>query len=128
MGMKISDLVALSNQGVTAKDLYNLNKNGYNLEIINELLSVEAPSLEDLQANAEKEAERLNAEAEEKAAAEQAAADKDNLIASLQTEIEDLKNKLETAQANNRGGDMGEDLPDPDESKKNITDYISSKM
>ena len=129
MGMSIMDMIKLSNQGISAKDVVALNKNGYTMEIINELQNMDGPSLEDLQNDAEEQKKKLEDEkkkAEEEAAAKKATEEK---LAQLLKDNEDLKKQLADLQAKNRGGDMGDDLPDPStDAIKNVTEIISNMM
>ena len=130
--MILTDIVGLAKAGVEAKDLLTLQEKGYTQEIIDKLLSVDTPSLDDLKAKSEEEQKRLEEEKkkkEEDAAAKEA--EKADLIKQLeeaQNKVNDLEKQIGDIQEKNRGKDMGSDLPDPDEYKKNINDFISSHM
>ena len=130
--MILTDIVGLAKAGVEAKDLLTLQEKGYTQEIIDKLLSVESPSLVDIKAKSEEEKKRL--EDEKKAKDEADAAEKkekEDLLKQLEeanNKVEDLEGQLKGIQKDNRGKDMGSDLPDPDEYKKNINDFISSHM
>ena len=130
--MILTDIVGLAKAGVEAKDLLTLQEKGYTQEIIDKLLSVDTPSLDDLKAKSEEEQKRLEEEKkkkEEDAAAKEA--EKADLIKQLEeanNKVKDLEGQLQGIQKDNRGKDMGKDLPDPDEYKKNINDFISSHM
>ena len=130
--MILMDIVGLAKAGVEAKDLLTLQEKGYTQEIIDKLLSVESPSLDDIKAKSEEEKKRL--EDEKKAKDEADAAEKkekEDLLKQLEeanNKVEDLEGQLKGIQKDNRGKDMGSDLPDPDEYKKNINDFISSHM
>ena len=130
--MKISEMIALSKQGITASDIRALHKAGFTQEIIEELSQDTGPSLEDIQA-AEKEAEEKRkaeaaekeaAEAEAKKAAEEEAAAKEALL----KENESLKKQIEELQGHNRGKDVSGDLPPKGSDIDNIIDTISSNM
>lgn len=130
--MILTDIVGLAKAGVEAKDLLTLQEKGYTQEIIDKLLSVESPSLDDIKAKSEEEKKRL--EDEKKAKDEADAAEKkekDDLLKQLDeanNKVKDLEGQLQGIQKDNRGKDMGSNLPDPDEYKKNINDFISSHM
>lgn len=130
--MILTDIVGLAKAGVEAKDLLTLQEKGYTQEIIDKLLSVESPSLDDIKAKSEEEKKRL--EDEKKAKDEADAAEKkekEDLLKQLDeanNKVKDLEGQLQGIQKNNRGKDMGKDMPDPEEYKKNINDFISSHM
>ena len=130
--MILTDIVGLAKAGVEAKDLLTLQEKGYTQEIIDKLLSVESPSLDDIKAKSEEEKKRL--EDEKKAKDEADAAEKkekEDLLKQLEEaniKVKDLEGQLKGIQKDNRGADMGSNLPDPDEYKKNINDFISSHM
>ena len=130
--MILTDIVGLAKAGVEAKDLLTLQEKGYTQEIIDKLLSVDAPSLDDIKAKSEEEKKRL--EDEKKAKDEADAAEKkekEDLLKQLEesnNKVKDLEGQLQGIQKDNRGKDMGKDMPDPDEYKKNINDFISSHM
>ena len=130
--MILTDIVGLAKAGVEAPDLLTLQEKGYTQEIIDKLLSVETPSLDDIKAKAEEEKARLEDEKKKKEEADTAAAaEKAELLKQLeeaQNKVKDLEGQLQGIQKDNRGKDMGNDLPDPDEYKKNINDFISSHM
>lgn len=130
--MILTDIVGLAKAGVEAKDLLTLQEKGYTQEIIDKLLSVEAPSLDDLKAKSEEEKTRLEEEKKKKEEQEAAKeAEKADLIKQLEEankKVTDLEGQLKGVQEENRGKDMGSDLPDPEEYKKNINDFISSHM
>lgn len=130
--MILTDIVGLAKAGVEAKDLLTLQEKGYTQEIIDKLLSVESPSLDDIKAKSEEEKKRL--EDEKKAKDEADAAEKkekEDLLKQLEesnNKVKDLEGQLQGIQKDNRGKDMGKDMPDPEEYKKNINDFISSHM
>ena len=130
--MILTDIVGLAKAGVEAKDLLTLQEKGYTQEIIDKLLSVESPSLDDIKAKSEEEKKRL--EDEKKAKDEADAAEKkekEDLLKQLEeanNKVKDLEGQLKGIQKYNRGKDMGSDMPDPEEYKKNINDFISSHM
>lgn len=130
--MILTDIVGLAKAGVEAKDLLTLQEKGYTQEIIDKLLSVEAPSLDDLKAKSEEEKTRLEEEKKKKEEQEAAKeAEKADLIKQLEEankKVTDLEGQLKGIQEENRGKDMGDGLPDPEEYKKNINDFISSHM
>ena len=130
--MILTDIVGLAKAGVEAKDLLTLQEKGYTQEIIDKLLSVELPSLDDIKAKSEEEKKRL--EDEKKAKDEADAAEKkekEDLLKQLDeanNKVKDLEGQLQGIQKDNRGKDMGKDMSDPEEYKKNINDFISSHM
>ena len=130
--MILTDIVGLAKAGVEAKDLLTLQEKGYTQEIIDKLLSVEAPSLDEIKSKGEEEKKRL--EDEKKAKDEADAAEKkekEDLLKQLEesnNKVKDLEGQLQGIQKDNRGKDMGKEMPDPDEYKKNINDFISSHM
>ena len=130
--MILTDIVGLAKAGVEAKDLLTLQEKGYTQEIIDKLLSVDNPSLDDLKAKSEEEKTRLEEEKKKKEAEEAAKeAEKADLIKQLDeanNKVKDLEGQLQGIQKDNRGKDMGNNLPDPEEYKKNINDFISSHM
>ena len=132
MGMILTDIVGLAKAGVEAKDLLTLQEKGYTQEVIEKLMNTDSPSLDDIKSKSEEEKKRL--EDEKKAKDEAAAAEKkekEELLKQLeeaQNKVNDLEKQIGDIQEKNRGKDMGSDLPDPDEYKKNITDFISSHM
>ena len=132
MGMILTDIVGLAKAGVEAKDLLTLQEKGYTQEVIEKLMNTDSPSLDDIKAKSEEEKKRL--EDEKKAKDEAAAAEKkekEDLLKQLeeaQNKVNDLEKQIGEIQEKNRGKDMGSDLPDPDEYKKNINDFISSHM
>ena len=132
MGMILTDIVGLAKAGVEAKDLLTLQEKGYTQEVIEKLMNTDSPSLDDIKAKSEEEKKRL--EDEKKAKDEAAAAEKkekEDLLKQLeeaQNKVNDLEKQIGDIQEKNRGKDMGSDLPDPDEYKKNINDFISSHM
>ena len=132
MGMILTDIVGLAKAGVEAKDLLTLQEKGYTQEVIEKLMNTESPSLDDIKAKSEEEKKRL--EDEKKAKDEAAAAEKkekEELLKQLEeatNKVSDLEGQLKGIQDKNRGSDMGKDLPDPEEYKKNINDFISSHM
>ena len=130
--MILTDIVGLAKAGVEAKDLLTLQEKGYTQEIIDKLLSVEAPSLDDIKAKSEEEKTRLEEEKKKKEAEEATKeAEKAELIKQLDeanNKVKDLEGQLKGIQDKNRGTDMGSNLPDPEEYKKNINDFISSHM
>ncbi len=130
--MILTDIVGLAKAGVEAKDLLTLQEKGYTQEIIDKLLSVESPSLDEIKSKGEEEKARLEEEkkkTEEQEAAKEA--EKAELLKQLDeanNKVKDLEGQLQGIQKDNRGKDMGKDMPDPDEYKKNINDFISSHM
>ena len=130
--MILTDIVGLAKAGVEAPDLLTLQEKGYTPEIIDKLLSVETPSLDEIKAKAEEEKARLEDEKKKKEEADKAAAaEKTELLKQLEeanNKVKDLEGQLEGIQKDNRGKDMGSDMPVPDEYKKNINDFISSHM
>ena len=130
--MILTDIVGLAKAGVEAKDLLTLQEKGYTQEIIDKLMSVDNPSLDDLKAKSEEEKSRLEEEKKKKEAEEAAKeAEKADLLKQLDdanNKVKDLEGQLQGIQKDNRGKDMGNDLPDPEEYKKNINDFISSHM
>lgn len=132
MGMILTDIVGLAKAGVEAKDLLTLQEKGYTQEIIEKLMNTDSPSLDDIKAKSEEEKKRL--EDEKRAKDEEVAAkekEKEDLLKQLeeaQNKVSDLEKQIGDIQEKNRGKDMGSDLPDPDEYKKNINDFISSHM
>ena len=132
MGMILTDIVGLAKAGVEAKDLLTLQEKGYTQEVIEKLMNTDSPSLDDIKAKSEEEKKRL--EDEKKAKDEAAAAEKkekEDLLKQLeeaQNKVNDLEKQIGEIQEKNRGKDMGSNLPDPDEYKKNINDFISSHM
>ena len=130
--MILTDIVGLAKAGVDAKDLLTLQEKGYTQEIIDKLLNTDTPSLDDLKAKSEEEKKRLEEEKKKKEAEEAAKeAEKADLLKQLDeanNKVKDLEGQLKGIQENNRGKDMGKDMPDPEEYKKNINDFISSHM
>ena len=130
--MILTDIVGLAKAGVEAKDLLTLQEKGYTQEIIDKLLSVESPSLDEIKSKGEEEKARLEEEkkkTEEQEAAKEA--EKAELLKQLEeanNKVKDLEGQLQGIQKDNRGKDMGKDMPDPEEYKKNINDFISSHM
>ena len=130
--MILTDIVGLAKAGVEAKDLLTLQEKGYTQEVIEKLMNTDSPSLDDIKAKSEEEKKRL--EDEKKAKDEAAAAEKkekEDLLKQLeeaQNKVSNLEEQLKGIQDKNRGSDMGKDLPDPEEYKKNINDFISSHM
>lgn len=130
--MILTDIVGLAKAGVEAKDLLTLQEKGYTQEIIDKLLSVESPSLDEIKSKGEEEKARLEEEkkkTEEQEAAKEA--EKAELLKQLDeanNKVKDLEGQLQGIQKDNRGKDMGKDMPDPEEYKKNINDFISSHM
>ena len=125
--MEIMDMIKLAHDGVSASDVLALNKAGYTPEIIEELRNNGMQSEEVKQQAEEKHAENIQQQQE----AEAAKKESESLKAQLEeanTKINELQNMIATIQADNRGQDMQGELPDPDEYKKNLTDYIASKM
>ncbi len=130
--MILTDIVGLAKAGVEAKDLLTLQEKGYTQEIIDKLLSVESPSLDEIKSKGEEEKTRLEEEKKKKEAEDAAKeAEKADLIKQLEeanNKVNDLEGQLKGIQKDNRGKDMGSDLPDPEAYKKNINDFISSHM
>ena len=130
--MILTDIVGLAKAGVEAPDLLTLQEKGYTQEIIDKLLSADSPSLDDIKSKAEEEKKRLEEEKKKKDAEDAAKeAEKADLIKQLDeanNKVKDLEGQLQGIQKDNRGKDMGKDLPDPEEYKKNINDFISSHM
>ena len=132
MGNILTNIIGLAKAGVEAKDLLTLQEKGYTQEVIEKLMNTDSPSLDDIKAKSEEEKKRL--EDEKKAKDEAAAAEKkekEDLLKQLeeaQNKVNDLEKQIGDIQEINRGKDMGSDLPDPDEYKKNINDFISSHM
>lgn len=130
--MILTDIVGLAKAGVEAKDLLTLQEKGYTQEIIDKLLSVDSPSLDDIKAKGEEEKTRLEEEKKKKEEQDAAKeAEKADLIKQLEeanNKVNDLEGQLKGIQNKNRGADMGSNLPDPEEYKKNINDFISSHM
>ena len=130
--MILTDIVGLAKAGVEAKDLLTLQEKGYTQEIIDKLMSVDNPSLDDLKAKSKEEKSRLEEEKKKKEAEEAAKeAEKADLLKRLDeanNKVKDLEGQLKGIQEDNRGKDMGKEMPDPDEYKKNINDFISSHM
>ena len=125
--MEIMDMIKLAHDGVSASDVLALNKAGYTPEIIEELKNNGMQS-DDVRDKAE---EQHNENEQNRQQAEEFKKNAEALTAQLeeaQNKIIELQNKIESIQADNRGQDMQGDLPDPDEYKKNLTDYIASKM
>ena len=125
--MEIMDMIKLAHAGVKASDVLVLNNAGYTPEIIEELKNNGMQSEEvKLQAE-EKQAEHEQRQRE----AEESKASAEALKAQLEEankKIEELNKMIDTIQAGNRGTDMQGELPDPDEYKKNLEEYIASKM
>lgn len=126
--MEIRDMISLYlEEGITAADVLTLNKAGYTPELIKELKNNGVQS-DDIKKQAdEKQAEQV----QQQQIAEESKKESEALTAELEAakqEIADLKNMIGNIQADNRGIDMQGELPDPDEYKKNIQDYISSLM
>lgn len=125
--MEIMEMIKLAHEGVSARDVLALNKAGYTPEIIEELKNNGMQSDE-----VKQQAEAKQAEHEQNTQqAEEFKKNAEALTAQLEeanNKIAELQNKIETIQAGNRGEDMEGDLPDPDEYKKNLQDYIASKM
>lgn len=122
--MKITDIIKLANNGITAKDLYTLSKAGYTAEIIEELSKEdESTSLEALHKEAEEAeaARKKAAEDKEKEASEKEA---------LQKENETLKAQLEELQRGNRGTDQSDLAAGADEGSdiNSVIEAISSMM
>lgn len=126
--MEIKDMINLYiEEGITATDVLTLNKAGYTPDIIKELKEnglqsneVKQQAKEQQQENQQQQQELQQAKEETNTLTEQ--------LNNAQKEIADLKKMIESIQADNRGKDMEGDLPDPEEYKKNLSDYISSKM
>ena len=125
--MEIMQMIKLAHEGISASDVLALNKAGYTPEIIEELKNNGMQSDE-----VKQKAEEQHAENEQyRQRAEEAAQDVEALTAQLEDatfKIAELEKMIETIQAGNRGEDMQGELPDPDEYKKNLTEYIASKM
>ena len=120
--MKITDMIKLANNGITAKDLYTLSKAGYTAEIIEELSKEDGPSLDDIKKDAEEEAAARKKAEEEK---ENEAAEKE----ALQKENETLKAQLEELQRGNRGKDRSDPDAGPERSDiDKVVETISSMM
>lgn len=130
--MILTDIVGLAKAGVEAPDLLTLQEKGYTPEIIEKLTSVESPSLDDIKAKAEEEKTRLEEEKKKKEEQEASKeAEKAELLKQLEeanNKVSDLEGQLKGIQDKNRGKDMGSKLPDPEEYKKNINEFISSHM
>ena len=126
--MEIRDMISLYlEEGITAADVLTLNKAGYTPELIKELKNNGVQSDEIKKQADEKQAEQV----QQQQIAEESKKESEALSAELDAakkEIADLKNMIGNIQADNRGIDIQGDLPDPDEYKKNIQDYISSLM
>ena len=132
MGNIFTNIIGLAKAGVEAGDALLLQEKGYTPEVIEKLSSADFPSLDEIKAKSEEEKKRL--EDEKKAKDEADAAEKkekEDLLKQLeeaQNKVNDLEKQIGEIQEQNRGKDMGSDLPDPDEYKKNINDFISSHM
>ena len=130
--MILTDIVGLAKAGVEAPDLLTLQEKGYTPEIIDKLTSVDSPSLDEIKSKAEEEKTRLEEEKKKKEAEEASKeAEKAELLKQLDEankKVTDLEGQLKGIQKDNRGKDMGKDMPDPEEYKKNINDFISSHM
>ena len=130
--MILTDIVGLAKAGVEAPDLLTLQEKGYTQEIIDKLLSADSPSLDDIKSKAGEEKKRLEEEKKKKDAEDAAKeAEKADLIKQLEeanNKVSELEGQLKGIQDKNRGSDMGSNLPDPEEYKKNINDFISSHM
>ena len=125
--MEIMDMIKLAHDGVSASDVLALNKAGYTPEIIEELKNNGMQS-DDVRDKAE---EQHNENEQNRQQAEEFKKNAEALTAQLEeanNKINELQNMIATIQADNRGTDMQGDLPDHDEYKKNLTDYIASKM
>lgn len=125
--MEIMDMIKLAHEGVSASDVLALNKAGYTPEIIEELKNNGMQSEEVKQQAKEKHAENIQQQQEAEAAKKESESLKSQLE-EANTKINELQNMIKSIQADNRGQDMQGDLPDPEEYKKNLTDYIASKM
>ena len=130
--MKVSEMLKLAKEGMTAADILILNKAGFTPEIIEELSNESGPSLEDIKAAEAEAEEKRKAEAEEKRKAEaeetkrkeEAEAEKELLM----KENETLKKQILDLQGANRGRDISGDLPPKGSDIDNIIDKISSVM
>lgn len=125
--MEIKEMLKLAYEGISASDVLALNKAGYTPEIMEELKNNDNQA-EDIKAQAEENKAEIIKNKEEAAAAQEEAANLKELIEEQKKTIEELQNKIESIQAGNRGSDMEGELPDPDDYKKNLSDYIASKM
>ena len=121
--MKITDMIKLANNGITAKNLYTLNKAGYTAEIIEELSKEDGPSLDDIKKDAEEEAAARKAAEEEK---EKKASELEAII----KENEALKAQLEEIQRGNRGKDRSDPEAESDKGSdiNSVIEAISSMM
>ena len=125
--MEIMEMIKLAHEGVSASDVLALNKAGYTPEIIEELKNngMQSDEIRNQAEEKHTENEQNKQLAEESKKAAEALTlqlgEANNIIAELQKQIE-------TIQAGNRGEDMEGDLPDPDAYKKNLQEYIASKM
>ena len=132
MGNIFTNIIGLAKAGVEAGDALLLQEKGYTPEVIEKLSSADFPSLDEIKAKSEEEKKRL--EDEKRAKDEEAAAkekEKEDLLRHLEEankKVSDLEGQLKGIQDKNRGSDMGNDLPDPEEYKKNVTEFISSHM
>ena len=118
--MEIMDMIKLAKDGISASDVIALNKAGYTPDIIEELKNNGMQSDEVIQQAQDQQEANQQREEETKALNE--------ALEAATKQIEDLKKQIAEIQADNRGQDMQGELPDPDEYKKNLEDYISSKM
>ena len=125
--MEIMDMIKLAKDGISASDVIALNKAGYTPEIIEELKNNGMQSDEVIQKAQDQQEANQQREEESAKLKEEKAAITEALEAATK-QIEDLKKQIAEIQADNRGQDMEGELPDPDEYKKNLEDYISSKM
>ena len=125
--MEIMEMVKLAREGIKASDVVALNNAGYTPEIIEELKNNGMQSDEVKQQAEEKHQEYE----QQKQLAEESKKESEALIEQLNAaneKIAILEKQIESIQADNRGKDMSGELPDPDEYKKNLTDYIASIM
>ena len=126
--MEIKEMINLYiEEGITATDVLTLNKAGYTPDIIKELKNNGMQSDTIKQQAEEQQAQHIQQQAEAEEAKKLSEALSSELEAA-KSEIADLKKMIESIQADNRGKDMTGELPDPDAYKKNLADYIASKM
>ena len=132
MGMILTDIVNLAKAGVEAKDLLTLQEKGYTPEIIEKLSNTESASLDEIKAKSEEERKRLEdekrAKDEENAAKEKEKEDLLNQLNEALNKVDNLEGQLKGLQEKNRGEDMGPIMPNREEYKKNINDFIASHM
>lgn len=132
MGNILTNIIGLAKAGVDAGDALLLQEKGYTPEVIEKLSNADFPSLDEIMAKSEEGKKRLEdekrAKDEENAAKEKEKEDLLNQLNEALNKVDNLEGQLKGLQEKNRGNDMGPIMPDREEYKKNINDFIASHM